>query len=125
MPAVNGGPSRTVARVFPARGAPASYHREMHALIRNMWRASLMQVFLLRVQVYETLQIMLQVGRTHARNGDTVAVAELKHRVTMHVGSNRGRQFLHIMNVGELIELYRVVLAVWPNQFHACHRPHD
>ena len=74
MPAVNGGPSRTVTRVFPARGALASYHREMHALIRNMWRASLMQVFLLRVQVYETLQILLQEGRTHARNGDTVIV---------------------------------------------------
>ena len=71
-----------------------------------------MQVFLLRVQVYETLQIMLQVGRAHARNGDTVAVAELKHRVAMHVRSNRGRQFLHIMNIGELIELYRVVLWI-------------
>ena len=47
--------------------------------------------FLLRVQVYETLQILLQEGRTHARNGDTIAVTELNHRVAMDVGSNRGR----------------------------------
>ena len=67
---------------------------------------------MLRVQVYETLQILLQEGRTHARNGDTVAVTELEHRVAMHVGSNRGRQFLHIMNVGELVELDRVVLWI-------------
>src|SRR5262245_14050246 len=69
-------------------------------------------VFLLPVQVYETLQILLQEGRTHALNGDTIAVAELKHRVVMHIGSNRGSQFLHIMNVGELVELDRVVLWI-------------
>ena len=30
---------------------------------------------MLRVQVHETLQMLLQVGRTHARNGETIAVA--------------------------------------------------
>ena len=69
-------------------------------------------MFLLRVQVYKTLQIVLQEGRTHARNGDTIAVAELNHRVAMHVGSDRGSQFLHIMNVNELVKLDRVVLRI-------------
>ena len=30
----------------------------------------------------------------------------------MHVGSDRGRQFLHVVNVGEVVELYRVVLWI-------------
>jgi hypothetical protein len=68
--------------------------------------------FLLRVQVYEILQILLQEGRTHAWNRDTIAVAELNHRVAMDVGSDRGSQFLHIMNVSELVKLDRVVLRI-------------
>ena len=64
------------------------------------------------MQVEEILQILLQEGRTHARNGNTIAVPKLEHRVAMHVGSDRGSQLLHIMNVGELVELDRVVLRI-------------
>jgi hypothetical protein len=64
------------------------------------------------VQVYEILQILLQESRTHARDGDTIAVVELNHCVAMHVGSDRGSQILHIMNVGEVVELDRLVLRI-------------
>ena len=62
--------------------------------------------------MYEVLQILLQEVRTYARNGDTIAVAKPNHRVAMHVRSDRGGQFLHIMNVGEFVELDRVVLGI-------------
>ena len=38
------------------------------------------------MQMHEALQILLQEGRAHARNGDAVAVTKLEHRVAMHVG---------------------------------------
>src|SRR5215471_16491225 len=62
--------------------------------------------------MHETLQVLLEKRRARARNGDTIAVAELNHRVAMRVGSDRGSQFLHIMNVSELVELDRVVLWI-------------
>ena len=62
--------------------------------------------------MHETLEILLQEGRAHAGNGDAVAVTELEHRVAMHVGGDRGRQFLHVVNVGELVELDRFVLRI-------------
>ena len=62
--------------------------------------------------MHEILQILLQEGRAHARNGDTVAVTELKHRAAMHVGGDRGRQFLHVVKVGEVVELDRFVLRI-------------
>jgi hypothetical protein len=65
----------------------------------------------LRVQMYQILQILLQKGRIHAWYGDTIAVAELNHGVAMHVGSNRGRQFLHVMNVDEAVKLDRLVFS--------------
>ena len=62
--------------------------------------------------MHETLQILLKEGRAYARNGDAVAVTELKHRVVVRIGRDRRGQFLHIMNVGEVAELDRVVLRI-------------
>ena len=62
--------------------------------------------------MHETLQILLQEGGAHAGNGDAVAVTELEHRVAMDVGGDRRRQLLHVLNVGEVVELDRVVLRI-------------
>ena len=62
--------------------------------------------------MHEALQVLLQEGRAHARNGDAVAVAELEHRVAVHIRGDRRRQFLHVLNVGEVVELDRVVLRI-------------
>jgi hypothetical protein len=67
---------------------------------------------LLRVQMHETLYVLLQEGRIQTRNGDAVAVTQLEHCVAVHVGSDRRRQLLHVMNVGEVIELNCVVLWI-------------
>ena len=54
----------------------------------------------------------LQVARGHAGDVDAVAVPERDHRVAMRVGSDRCRQLLHIMHVGEVFKLDRVGLRI-------------
>ena len=62
--------------------------------------------------MHEALYVLLQEGRAHARNGDAVAVAELEHCAAVHIRGDRGRQLLHVLNVGEMVKLDRVVLRI-------------
>jgi hypothetical protein len=58
------------------------------------------------------LDDLLDLRRGHAGERDAVVVAEIDHRVAMHVGGDELLQFLHGLRVGEVVELDRVGLRI-------------
>ena len=52
--------------------------------------------------------MLQQEARARAWNGDAVAVTELDRRIAIRVRRDRCRQFLHILNAGEVVKLDRV-----------------
>jgi hypothetical protein len=65
------------------------------------------------MQMHEALQVRLQIARGRARDGGApVVMAGLYHRTAVRVTGDRRRQFLRILDVGDMLELDRVVLRV-------------
>jgi hypothetical protein len=58
------------------------------------------------------LRELLQLDGGHVGNRDAVVMAELDHRIAVRVRGDERRQLLRRLDIGEVIELDRVVLGI-------------
>jgi hypothetical protein len=67
------------------------------------------------------LDYLLQFARRHARQGDAIAVAEINHRIAMHVAGNERLQLLHRLCACKVIKLDGVLLRIEINNTVGAH----